>query len=90
MGRRRELDHDHRDVPRQKELPRVTFAGMHPDADRWLDELEHRRDRTGAEPGQPVHVLNIASHSSTSTELNRRRRIERPPAQARTAIVMPP
>ncbi|MFI1172844.1 hypothetical protein [Streptomyces melanogenes] len=39
----RELDH-HRDVPRQKELLRGAFAGMHPDVDRWLDEL----DRTPA------------------------------------------
>ncbi|MFF0558220.1 FAD-dependent monooxygenase [Streptomyces sp. NPDC004266] len=39
----RELDH-HRDVPRQKELLRGAFAGMHADVDRWLDEL----DRTPA------------------------------------------
>jgi 2-polyprenyl-6-methoxyphenol hydroxylase-like FAD-dependent oxidoreductase len=36
----RELDYHHRDVPRQKELLRETFAGMHPEVDRWLDELE--------------------------------------------------
>ncbi|MFF5710550.1 FAD-dependent monooxygenase [Streptomyces sp. NPDC012756] len=40
----RELDCDHRDVPRQKELLRGAFAGMHADVDRWLDEL----DRTPA------------------------------------------
>ncbi|MEU3778660.1 FAD-dependent oxidoreductase, partial [Streptomyces sp. NPDC032472] len=40
----RELDCHHRDVPRQKELVRGAFAGMHPDVDRWLDEL----DRTPA------------------------------------------
>jgi 2-polyprenyl-6-methoxyphenol hydroxylase-like FAD-dependent oxidoreductase len=40
---KRELDH-HRDVPRQKELLRGAFAGMHADVDRWLDEL----DRTPA------------------------------------------
>jgi 2-polyprenyl-6-methoxyphenol hydroxylase-like FAD-dependent oxidoreductase len=40
----RELDYHHRDVPRQKELLRQTFAGMHSDVDRWLDEL----DRTEA------------------------------------------
>jgi 2-polyprenyl-6-methoxyphenol hydroxylase-like FAD-dependent oxidoreductase len=40
----RELDHHHRDVPRQKELLRGAFAGLHPDVDRWLEEL----DRTPA------------------------------------------
>ncbi|MEW2354211.1 FAD-dependent monooxygenase [Spirillospora sp. NPDC029432] len=40
----RELDYHHRDVPRQKELLRGAFDGMHPDVDRWLDEL----DRTPA------------------------------------------
>ncbi|MEU7062878.1 FAD-dependent oxidoreductase [Streptomyces sp. NPDC046161] len=40
----RELDHDHRDVPGQKELLRAAFEGLHPDVDRRLDEL----DRTPA------------------------------------------
>ncbi|NJP91647.1 FAD-dependent oxidoreductase [Nonomuraea sp. FMUSA5-5] len=40
----RELDYDHRDVPRQKELLRAAFTGMHPEVDRWLAEL----DRTPA------------------------------------------
>ncbi|MGI5232000.1 FAD-dependent monooxygenase [Actinoallomurus sp. CA-142502] len=40
----RELDHHHRDVHRQKELLRGAFAGLHPDVDRWLEEL----DRTPA------------------------------------------
>lgn len=40
----RELDYHHRDVPRQKELLRGAFAGMHAHVDRWLDEL----DRTPA------------------------------------------
>ncbi|WP_205825471.1 FAD-dependent monooxygenase [Microbispora catharanthi] len=40
----RELDYHHRDVPRQKELLRDAFEGMHADVDRWLDEL----DRTPA------------------------------------------
>lgn len=40
----RELDYHHRDVPRQKELLRGAFAGMHTQVDRWLDEL----DRTPA------------------------------------------
>ncbi|MER5207799.1 FAD-dependent monooxygenase [Streptomyces sp. NPDC002825] len=40
----RALDCHHRDVPRQKELLRGAFTGMHPDVDRWLDEL----DRTPA------------------------------------------
>ncbi|MFF3170978.1 FAD-dependent monooxygenase [Streptomyces sp. NPDC057900] len=38
-----ELGHHH-DVPRQKELLRSAFEGLHPDVDRWLDEL----DRTQA------------------------------------------
>lgn len=41
---RSELDPHHHDVPRQKELPRGAFDGMHPDVDRRLDEL----DRTPA------------------------------------------
>jgi hypothetical protein len=41
---RSELDYHHHDVPRQKELLRGAFDGMHPDVDRWLDEL----DRTPA------------------------------------------
>ncbi|MEU9497686.1 FAD-dependent monooxygenase [Streptomyces sp. NPDC048196] len=40
----RELDHHAHDVSRQKELLRRAFDGMHPDVDRWLDEL----DRTPA------------------------------------------
>jgi 2-polyprenyl-6-methoxyphenol hydroxylase-like FAD-dependent oxidoreductase len=36
----RELGHHHRDVPRQKELLRDVFAGMHPDVDEWLRESE--------------------------------------------------
>ncbi|MEV6837216.1 FAD-dependent monooxygenase [Streptomyces sp. NPDC051133] len=40
----RELGHHHDDVPGQKELLRGAFAGMHPEVDRWLDEL----DRTPA------------------------------------------
>ncbi|WP_131738381.1 FAD-dependent monooxygenase [Actinomadura roseirufa] len=39
-----ELDYHHRDVPRQKELLRGAFGGMHADVDGWLDEL----DRTPA------------------------------------------
>ncbi|MEU5239428.1 FAD-dependent monooxygenase [Streptomyces lydicus] len=39
-----ELDYHHHDVPRQKELLRGAFAGMHAHVDRWLDEL----DRTPA------------------------------------------
>ncbi|MEV4225373.1 FAD-dependent monooxygenase [Nonomuraea sp. NPDC049725] len=39
-----ELDYHHHDVPRQKELLRGAFDGMHPEVDRWLDEL----DRTPA------------------------------------------
>ncbi len=36
----RELDYHHRDVPRQKELLRAAFAGMHPEVDAWLRESE--------------------------------------------------
>jgi len=36
-----ELDYHHRDVPRQKELLRAAFAGMHPQVDGWLAELDH-------------------------------------------------
>ncbi|MFD2467117.1 FAD-dependent monooxygenase [Amycolatopsis silviterrae] len=36
----RELDYHHRDVPRQKDLLRGAFAGLHPDVDRWLDHLD--------------------------------------------------
>ncbi|MGK5553370.1 FAD-dependent monooxygenase [Actinomadura kijaniata] len=40
----RALGHHRHDVPRQKELLRGVFRGLHPDVDRWLDEL----DRTPA------------------------------------------
>lgn len=40
----RPLDYHHRDVPRQKQLLRDRFAGMHPDVDQLLAEL----DRTPA------------------------------------------
>ncbi|MEU7044832.1 FAD-dependent monooxygenase [Streptomyces varsoviensis] len=40
----RELDCHYRDVPRQKELLRDAFTGLHADVDRWLAEL----DRTPA------------------------------------------
>ncbi|RJL32756.1 FAD-dependent monooxygenase [Bailinhaonella thermotolerans] len=34
------LDYHHRDAPRQKELVREAFAGMHPQVDAWLAELD--------------------------------------------------
>ncbi|GAB3879576.1 hypothetical protein GCM10029964_032210 [Kibdelosporangium lantanae] len=37
----RELDYHHRDVPRQKELLRRAFDGMHAEVDGWLDALDH-------------------------------------------------
>ena len=37
---REELDYDHRDSLRQKELLRDAFAGMHPQVDRWLEEID--------------------------------------------------
>ena len=36
-----ELDYDHRDASRQKELLGGAFAGMHPQVDRWLGEIDH-------------------------------------------------
>lgn len=36
----RELDYHYRDVPRQKELLRAAYAGMHPQVDGWLAELD--------------------------------------------------
>ncbi|TYB57614.1 FAD-dependent oxidoreductase [Nonomuraea sp. PA05] len=36
----RPLDCHHRDVPRQKELLREAFRGMHPEVERWLDALD--------------------------------------------------
>ncbi|MGN6334642.1 FAD-dependent monooxygenase [Mycobacterium sp.] len=39
-----ELDYDHRDALRQRELLRNAFAGMHREVDRWLEEV----DRTPA------------------------------------------
>ncbi len=42
--RERPLGYHYRDVPRQKELLRAAFAGMHPQVDRWLAEA----DRTEA------------------------------------------
>jgi 2-polyprenyl-6-methoxyphenol hydroxylase-like FAD-dependent oxidoreductase len=38
--RKTELSYEHRDVLRQKELLRDAFAGMHPQVDRWLEEVE--------------------------------------------------
>ena len=35
-----ELDYDHRDGARQRELLRAAFAGTAPDVDRWLAELD--------------------------------------------------
>jgi 2-polyprenyl-6-methoxyphenol hydroxylase-like FAD-dependent oxidoreductase len=55
----RELDFDHRDVRRQKELLRLTFAGMHREVDRWLDELE----RTAAFYFDSITQLQLDSWS---------------------------
>ncbi|BAX94328.1 FAD-dependent monooxygenase [Mycobacterium shigaense] len=38
--RREELQYDHRDVLRQKDLLRASFAGMDPEVDGWLEELD--------------------------------------------------
>jgi 2-polyprenyl-6-methoxyphenol hydroxylase-like FAD-dependent oxidoreductase len=40
LFRASELDYHHRDVPRQKELLLAAFAGMHPQVDAWLGELD--------------------------------------------------
>jgi 2-polyprenyl-6-methoxyphenol hydroxylase-like FAD-dependent oxidoreductase len=37
---KRELEYDYRDALRQKELLRDAFAGMHPQVDRWLSEID--------------------------------------------------
>jgi 2-polyprenyl-6-methoxyphenol hydroxylase-like FAD-dependent oxidoreductase len=36
----KELEYNHRDTLRQKELLRHAFAGMHPQVDRWLAEID--------------------------------------------------
>jgi len=41
FGSKEELDYDHRDSLRQKELLRNAFAAMHPRVDRWLEEVEN-------------------------------------------------
>ncbi|MEV4052857.1 FAD-dependent monooxygenase [Amycolatopsis sp. NPDC049688] len=38
--RDRELGYHHRDIPRQKDLLREAFAGMHPQVDGWLARLD--------------------------------------------------
>lgn len=35
-----ELGYGHRDTMRQKQILRNVFAGMHPEADRWLEQLD--------------------------------------------------
>ena len=55
----RELEYAHRDVPRQKELLRDAFNGLHPDVDRWLDEL----DRTPAFYFDSITQLRMDSWS---------------------------
>ncbi|MET8849783.1 FAD-dependent monooxygenase [Amycolatopsis sp. NPDC004625] len=35
-----ELTYHHRDIPRQKDLLRAAFTGMHPQVDRWLAQLD--------------------------------------------------
>ncbi|MFK0101974.1 FAD-dependent monooxygenase [Streptomyces sp. NPDC091040] len=50
---------DHRDVPRQKELVRGAFAGLHPQVDGWLEEL----DRTPAFYFDSISQLRMDSWS---------------------------
>ena len=54
-----ELDYHYRDVPRQKEILRSTFAGMHPHVDEWLGEL----DRTPAFYFDSITQLRMDSWS---------------------------
>jgi 2-polyprenyl-6-methoxyphenol hydroxylase-like FAD-dependent oxidoreductase len=61
----RELDYHHRDVPRQKELLRGAFDGMHPDVDRWLAEL----DRTPAFYFDSITQLRMDTWSRGRTTL---------------------
>jgi 2-polyprenyl-6-methoxyphenol hydroxylase-like FAD-dependent oxidoreductase len=55
----RELDYHYRDVPRQKELLRAAFAGMHPEIEDWFTEL----DRTPAFYFDSVTQLRMNSWS---------------------------
>jgi len=55
----RELDYHHRDVPRQKEILRAAFTGMHPQVDEWLGEL----DRTQAFYFDSITQLRMDSWS---------------------------
>jgi 2-polyprenyl-6-methoxyphenol hydroxylase-like FAD-dependent oxidoreductase len=54
------LDVHHRDVPRQKEVLRDAFTGLHPEVDRWLGEL----DRTPAFYFDSIAQLQMDSWSS--------------------------
>jgi len=54
-----ELDVHHRDVPRQQEILRLAFAGMHPQVDEWLAEL----DRTPAFYFDSITQLRMDSWS---------------------------
>lgn len=56
---KRALDYHHKDVPRQKELLRQAFDGMHPDVDRWLAEL----DRTPAFYFDSITQLHMGTWS---------------------------
>jgi 2-polyprenyl-6-methoxyphenol hydroxylase-like FAD-dependent oxidoreductase len=53
------LDYHHRDVPRQRELLREAFTGMHEEVDRWLDEI----DRTPAFYFDSITQLQLDSWS---------------------------
>ncbi|MEV5961266.1 FAD-dependent monooxygenase [Kribbella sp. NPDC051952] len=55
----RELEYHYRDVPRQKELLRAAFTGMHAEVDRWLEEL----DRTPAFYFDSITQLHMDSWS---------------------------
>jgi 2-polyprenyl-6-methoxyphenol hydroxylase-like FAD-dependent oxidoreductase len=59
LFRERELDYHHHDLPRQKELLRAAFDGMHPEVDTWLGEL----DRTPAFYFDSITQLRMDSWS---------------------------
>jgi 2-polyprenyl-6-methoxyphenol hydroxylase-like FAD-dependent oxidoreductase len=63
----------HRDLARQKAVVRETFAGMHPDVDRWLGELGHSElgysEPDGGEPAGDKSDLSGAFYFDAITQL---------------------
>jgi 2-polyprenyl-6-methoxyphenol hydroxylase-like FAD-dependent oxidoreductase len=65
FGSKDELDYDHRDSLRQKVLLHDAFAGMHPQVDRWLEEI----DRTPAFYFDAITQLRMDRWSSRRVTL---------------------